>query len=92
MLDPTTLQQLARQLYDARKARTPLRQFSRQYPGMTVADGYAIQREWVKLELADGRRVRGRKIGLTSRAMPGQPDRRARLRAADGRHVLRPGR
>jgi len=69
MLDPTTLQQLARQLYDARKARTPLRQFSRQYPGMTVADGYAIQREWVKLELADGRRVRGRKIGLTSRAM-----------------------
>jgi 2-oxo-hept-3-ene-1,7-dioate hydratase len=36
---------------------------------MTVADGYAIQREWVKLELADGRRIRGRKIGLTSRAM-----------------------
>ena len=36
---------------------------------MTVEDGYAIQREWVKLELADGRVVKGRKIGLTSRAM-----------------------
>jgi 2-oxo-hept-3-ene-1,7-dioate hydratase len=36
---------------------------------MTVEDGYAIQREWVKLEIADGRAIRGRKIGLTSRAM-----------------------
>ena len=36
---------------------------------MTIEDGYAIQREWVKLEIADGRIIRGRKIGLTSRAM-----------------------
>jgi 2-oxo-hept-3-ene-1,7-dioate hydratase len=36
---------------------------------MTIDDGYTIQREWVKLELADGRRIKGRKIGLTSRAM-----------------------
>ena len=36
---------------------------------MTIEDGYAIQREWVKLELADGRIDQGRKIGLTSRAM-----------------------
>lgn len=69
MLDQATIQTLARQLYEARKTRTPLRQFSRQYPGMTIDDGYAIQREWVKLERADGRTIRGRKIGLTSRAM-----------------------
>ena len=69
MLDPTTLTTLARRLYDARKARTPLRHFSREFPGMTIEDGYAIQREWVKLELADGRSIKGRKIGLTSRAM-----------------------
>jgi len=68
-LDQATIAALARQLYEARKARTPLRQFSRQHPGMTIADGYAIQREWVRLEVADGRRIRGRKIGLTSRAM-----------------------
>ena len=36
---------------------------------MTIEDGYAIQREWVKLEMADGRSIKGRKIGLTSRAM-----------------------
>lgn len=69
MLDPTTLTTLARRLYDARKSRTPLRHFSREFPSMTIEDGYAIQREWVKLELADGRSIRGRKIGLTSRAM-----------------------
>lgn len=69
MLNPETIQKLARQLYDARKSRTQLRHFSRDNPGMTVADGYAIQREWVRLELADGRTIRGRKIGLTSRAM-----------------------
>ena len=69
MLDTAVIQSLARQLYDARRARTPLRHFSRAHPGMTIADGYAIQSEWVKLEVADGRSVRGWKIGLTSRAM-----------------------
>ena len=69
MLDAATIAALARQLYDARKTRTPLRHFSRTYPQMTIDDGYAIQREWVGLEMADGRTVKGRKIGLTSRAM-----------------------
>src|SRR5271165_1387136 len=69
MLPPDTVRTLAKRLYDARKSRTQLRHFSAQHPGMTVEDGYAIQREWVKLELADGRTIKGRKIGLTSRAM-----------------------
>ncbi len=69
MLDTATIQGLARELYDARKSRTPLRHFSKRHPSMTIACGYAIQRAWVALELADGRCIRGRKIGLTSRAM-----------------------
>ena len=69
MLSPETISALARQLYDARKQRTPLRHFSAQHPGMTIDDGYAIQHAWVALELADGRLIKGRKIGLTSRAM-----------------------
>jgi 2-oxo-hept-3-ene-1,7-dioate hydratase len=69
MLEPALIQQLARQLYEARKSRTQLRHFSKLHPGMTIEDGYAIQREWVKLEQADGRVIKGRKIGLTSRAM-----------------------
>jgi 2-oxo-hept-3-ene-1,7-dioate hydratase len=69
MLPQSTIAALARQLYEARKSRTQLRHFSKAHPDMTVEDGYAIQREWVRLEIADGRSVRGRKIGLTSRAM-----------------------
>jgi len=60
---------LARRLYDARNSRTALRHFSAAHPGMTIDDGYAIQRAWVKLEQADGRVIKGHKIGLTSRAM-----------------------
>jgi 2-oxo-hept-3-ene-1,7-dioate hydratase len=61
--------ELAHKLYQARKHRKQLRHFSKDYPQMTIEDGYAIQRAWVKLELADGRIIKGRKIGLTSRAM-----------------------
>jgi 2-oxo-hept-3-ene-1,7-dioate hydratase len=69
MLPIATIEALARELYQARKQRIQVRHFSGRYPAMTVEDGYAIQRAWVKLEIADGRRIRGRKIGLTSRAM-----------------------
>jgi 2-oxo-hept-3-ene-1,7-dioate hydratase len=69
MLAPDLIKSLAKELYQARKSRTQLRHFSRQYPDMTIEDGYAIQRAWVELELADGRVIKGRKIGLTSRAM-----------------------
>ncbi len=69
MLSKEIIASLARRLYEARKSRTQLRHFSTEHPAMTIEDGYAVQTEWVKLELADGRRIRGRKIGLTSRAM-----------------------
>src|SRR5580692_9080040 len=69
MLSTDIIRSLARRLYDARKSRTQLRHFSTEYQGMTIEDGYAIQSEWVKMEMADGRSIKGRKIGLTSRAM-----------------------
>jgi 2-keto-4-pentenoate hydratase len=69
MLDPKTILDLALQLDHAEKTRTQLRHFSRSYPEMTVDDGYAIQSEWLKLKLAEGQVIKGRKIGLTSRAM-----------------------
>jgi 2-oxo-hept-3-ene-1,7-dioate hydratase len=69
MLPQETIQALARELQEARRERRQLRHFSRRFPQMTIADGYAIQRAWVALEIADGRRILGRKIGLTSRAM-----------------------
>src|ERR1700721_3645739 len=69
MLPTETIRLLARRLYDARKTRTQLRHCSMEHRDMTIEDGYAIQSEWVRLEMADGRSIKGRKIGLTSRAM-----------------------
>lgn len=69
MLDPTVRAALARELMDAERRRVQVEQFSRRHPQMTIDDGYAIQREWMALERAAGRRVIGHKIGLTSRAM-----------------------
>lgn len=69
MLPQTTINELARELYQSRKTRTQVRHFSKRHPAMTIDDGYAVQRAWVALELADGRTIKGRKIGLTSRAM-----------------------
>ena len=36
---------------------------------MSIEDGYRVSRAWVALQLAEGRKVIGHKIGLTSRAM-----------------------
>ncbi|MBB4845060.1 2-oxo-hept-3-ene-1,7-dioate hydratase [Paucibacter oligotrophus] len=69
MLDAAAIQALALELQTARRERRQLRHFSLRFPQMSIEDGYAIQRAWVGLELKAGRRIRGRKIGLTSRAM-----------------------
>ena len=69
MLDEATIAALAAELHDAQRRRVQVRHFSLRHPGMTIDDGYAIQRAWLKTRLAEGRVVRGRKIGLTSRAM-----------------------
>ena len=69
MLDDATIAALAAELHDAQRRRVQVRHFSKRHPGMTIDDGYAIQRAWVRMRLAEGRVVKGRKIGLTSRAM-----------------------
>lgn len=69
MLSPDIHRQLAHELREAERTRTAIPQFSRRFDGLEIADSYAIQREWMALKLAEGRRVVGHKIGLTSRAM-----------------------
>jgi 2-oxo-hept-3-ene-1,7-dioate hydratase len=63
------IQQLAAELHESEKSRRQVEHFSKRYPGMTIEDGYAISRAWVAMKIAEGRQVRGHKIGLTSRAM-----------------------
>src|ERR1044071_5236771 len=59
----------AERLDQAEKTRTQIRQISLEYPGITIADAYAIQKAWVEMKIAQGRTVKGHKIGLTSKAM-----------------------
>ena len=69
MLTPDEIADAARRLDHAEKTRTQIRQLSLEHPGMTLADAYAIQSAWVAHKVAEGRVVRGHKIGLTSKAM-----------------------
>ena len=72
MLDDATIDAIARAFHAAEKERRRMRPPSVQYPGFTIEDAYAVQRRWVELKVAEGNAVRGRKIGLTSRAMQRQ--------------------
>ena len=59
----------AESLNQAEKTRTQIRQLSIVYPGITIDDAYAIQTKWIEIKVAEGRVVKGHKIGLTSKAM-----------------------
>ena len=69
MLSEATIAECARRLDQAEKTRQQIRQFSIDFPGITIEDAYAIQKAWVSLKLKAGRTIRGHKIGLTSKAM-----------------------
>ena len=69
MLSSAIIAAAVQQTHEAERTRTQVRALSFAHPGMTIDDGYAIQKEWVDLKIAEGRMVRGHKIGLTSRAM-----------------------
>jgi 2-oxo-hept-3-ene-1,7-dioate hydratase len=69
MFSQELIAQLATELDHSEKSRVQVEHFSRRFPDMTVEDGYAVSREWVKMKIAQGRVARGHKIGLTSRAM-----------------------
>ncbi len=69
MLSAETVQAVADQLEAAQLTRQQIPQVSRAYPQMNIDDAYAIQQAWMRHKIAAGRKVRGHKIGLTSRAM-----------------------
>ncbi|MBR0567076.1 2-oxo-hepta-3-ene-1,7-dioic acid hydratase [Azoarcus sp. L1K30] len=69
MLPPDTIAAIARRLHQAEKNREQVRAPSLDHPEITIPDAYAVQREGIRLKLAEGRTIKGHKIGLTSRAM-----------------------
>jgi 2-oxo-hept-3-ene-1,7-dioate hydratase len=59
----------AERLHRAEQTRTQIRQVSQDHADITTADAYAIQKAWIELKVAEGRVIKGHKIGLTSKAM-----------------------
>ncbi|MGH3876265.1 MAG: 2-keto-4-pentenoate hydratase [Actinophytocola sp.] len=60
---------MAEQLYEARRTGVPVQPFTDADPTLGADEGYLIQQELVRLLLADGDRIVGHKVGLTSRPM-----------------------
>ncbi|MEZ0166078.1 2-oxo-hept-4-ene-1,7-dioate hydratase [Kineococcus sp. LSe6-4] len=69
MLPPETITAIADELAAAERDRTTVPLLTARHPGMTVEDSYAVQNEWRRRAVASGRRLVGRKIGLTSKVM-----------------------
>jgi 2-keto-4-pentenoate hydratase len=65
----TDVEGKAKALYEARRNRVAIAPFTDDDPTLGMADGYAVQKELVRLILADGDRIVGYKAGLTSRPM-----------------------
>jgi 2-oxo-hept-3-ene-1,7-dioate hydratase len=69
MLSENIIHDLAHRLDAAEKTRVQIPHFSREFRDITIEDAYAVQRAWVAMKLKAGRKIKGRKIGLTSKAM-----------------------
>jgi 2-oxo-hept-3-ene-1,7-dioate hydratase len=69
MLDHALITQIADELAEADRTHAVIPRITARYPDATIEDSYAIQGVWRDKMLASGRRLVGRKIGLTSKAM-----------------------
>ncbi|WP_067899696.1 2-oxo-hept-4-ene-1,7-dioate hydratase [Nocardia vaccinii] len=69
MLPTETITAIADELAEAGRSRGVIPRITARYPDAGIDDSYAIQALWRDRNIADGRRLVGRKIGLTSRAM-----------------------
>ena len=59
----------AQALYRAEKDHSALRPFTEKYPKIDTDEAYKIQLALIEMKKADGAKVVGKKIGLTSKAM-----------------------
>ncbi|MDZ7910688.1 MAG: 2-oxo-hepta-3-ene-1,7-dioic acid hydratase [Rhodococcus sp. (in: high G+C Gram-positive bacteria)] len=69
MLSAETVIVIADELAEAERSRSMIPLLTARYPDMTVEDSYAVQNEWRRRRIESGRRLVGRKIGLTSKVM-----------------------
>ena len=69
MLNDAQITKAAENIHAAEKNRKQVRAITVDHPDMGMDDAYGIQKKWMDIKQAEGREIRGYKIGLTSRAM-----------------------
>lgn len=69
MLEDAKIQAIADELIEADRTRTVVPLLTKRYPEMTIEDSYAVQKVWSDRRIAQGARLVGHKIGLTSKVM-----------------------
>lgn len=69
MLDQATRERIVDALFDTYRNRKPMPLPSQTWPGIEVEDAYRIQQAFVARKVASGGKVKGYKVGLTSKAM-----------------------
>lgn len=69
MLNEKDRERAAGLLLEAERTAVPTTQLDQVFPDIEIADAYAIQRRTIDVKLAAGAKLRGHKIGLTSKAM-----------------------
>jgi 2-keto-4-pentenoate hydratase len=69
MLSDKVRKEAANALADAEAKCAPIEPLSELWPELDVADAYEIQLTNIGARIAEGRRVKGHKVGLTARAM-----------------------
>src|SRR5260221_12875306 len=68
-LPDTSVAELGAALYAARRSGVPIEPLTDTHPAMSMRDAYRVQRDLLARLLADGDRVVGYKLGLTSTPM-----------------------
>jgi 2-oxo-hept-3-ene-1,7-dioate hydratase len=69
VLESARITEIADELFEADRTRSTVPLLTARHPEMTIEDAYAVQSLWKQRGLEAGRRLVGRKIGLTSKVM-----------------------
>lgn len=69
MLSKEQIKEEVQRLQKSEIKRKQISATTTRFPKMEIKDAYAIQKAWMELKQADGRKIVGHKVGLTSRVM-----------------------
>ena len=69
MLDEPTRARIADALHEAHRTREPVPRLTGTYPEIEIEDAYRIQEAFIRRRVQAGRKIKGYKVGLTSKPM-----------------------